>query len=217
MNLNIILADDHEIMRDGLRSLIEKQSGMKVVAEAKNGRHALKLANKFNPDVVVMDISMPDLNGIEATRLISAECPGTKIVVFSMYSDRQFIVGALKAGASGYMLKNSAFKELVLAIRTVAKNQTYLSAKIASTVVKEYIEQLTVTHPPASTDLTLREREVLQLIAEGVSAQSIADRLNVSIKTVQTHRRNIMEKLDIHSIAELTKFAIREGLTSLDT
>jgi len=215
MSLKILLADDHKVMRDGLRVLIEKQTGMIVVAEAESGRQAFKLTKKFNPDVVVMDISMPDLNGIDATHMIASDCPDTKIVVFSMHADKQFIVGALRAGASGYLLKNSAFNELAVAIRTVANNQTYLSAKIASTVVKDYVEQLTITQPTTSSDLTLREREVLQLISEGVSAQGISKQLNVSVKTVQTHRRNIMEKLNIHSVAELTKFALREGLTSL--
>ena len=160
---------------------------------------------------------MPDLNGIDATQMIASDCPNTKIVVFSMHADKQFVVGALRAGATGYLLKNSAFNELAVAIQTVAKNQTYLSAKIASTVVKDYVEQLAITQPSTSTDLTLREREVLQLISEGISASSISKQLNVSVKTVQTHRRNIMEKLNIHSVAELTKFALREGLTSLDS
>ncbi len=217
MTLKIIIADDHNVMRDGLRVLIEKQSGMEVVAEAENGRDAFKLTKKFKPDVVVMDISMPDLNGIDATQMIASDCPGTKVVVFSMHADRQFIVGALRAGACGYLLKNSAFEELALAIRTVARNQTYLSAKIANTVVKDYVEKLTITQPSAASDLTLREREILQMISEGTSAQHISNRLNISIKTVQTHRRNIMEKLDVYSVAELTKFALREGLTSLDS
>ena len=217
MSLKILLADDHKVMRDGLRVLIEKETSMVVVAEAESGRQAFKLAKKFNPDVVVMDISMPDLNGIDATQMIASDCPNTKIVVFSMHADKQFVVGALRAGASGYLLKNSAFNELAVAIQTVAKNQTYLSAKIASTVVKDYVEQLAITQPSTSTDLTLREREVLQLISEGISASSISKQLNVSVKTVQTHRRNIMEKLNIHSVAELTKFALREGLTSLDS
>ncbi len=218
MSVKILLADDHQIMRDGLRSLIEKQPGMEVVAEAENGRAAVKLTRKFRPDVIVMDINMPDLNGIDATRQIVAEFPGTKVVAFSMHIDHQFVAGALKAGVSGYLLKDSAFEELERAIRTVISNQTFLSPKIAGDVVKNYVEKM-VTDPSVtpSSFLTAREREVVQLYAEGQPTKQIADRLNLSIKTIETHRRHIMEKLNITSIAELTKFAIREGLTSLDT
>jgi len=217
MSIKILLADDHRIMRDGLRSLIAKQAGMEVVAEADNGRAALKLARKLQPDVIVMDINMPDLNGIEATRQITAELPDTKIVAFSMHTDHQFVAGALKAGVSGYLQKDSAFEELALAIRTVVANRTYLSPKIAGEVVKAYVEKLAVEEAAAPVLLTDREREVIQLYAEGHTTKHIAERLNLSIKTIETHRRNIMEKLDIYSIAGLTKFAVRKGLTTLDT
>ena len=218
MGVKILLVDDHQIMRDGLRSLIEKRPGLEVVAEAENGRAAVKLTRRFRPDVIVMDINMPDLNGIDASRQIIAEFPGTKIIVFSMHTDHQFVAGALKAGVSGYLQKDSAFEELAQAIRTVVANQTYLSSKITGEVVKDYVEKLVTGESAApSTFLTAREREVAQLYAEGQTTRQIADRLNLSIKTIETHRRHIMEKLDITGIAELTKFAIREGLTSLDT
>jgi DNA-binding NarL/FixJ family response regulator len=217
MGVKILLVDDHQIMRDGLRSLIEKQPNMEVVAEAENGRTAIKLNRKFRPDVVVMDIHMPDLNGIDATRQIVKEFPGTKIVAFSMHTDHQFVAGALKAGVSGYLQKDSAFEELARAIRTVVANQTYLSSKIAGSVVRDYVDKMAVEEAMSPAALTAREREVVQLYAEGRTTKQIAEGLNLSVKTVETHRRHIMEKLDITSIAELTKFAIREGLTSLGT
>jgi two-component system response regulator NreC len=217
MGVKILLVDDHRVVREGLRSLIEKLHGMEVVAEAENGRTALHMTRKFKPDVIVMDLSMPDLNGIEATRQIVEAFPDTKVVALSMHADRQFVVGAIKAGVSGYLMKDSAFKELERALRAVAANQTYLSSRVARVVVKDYVEKLSLEEAASPAALTAREREVLQLIAEGRTTKRIADLLNISVKTVETHRRNIMEKLDIFSIAELTKFAIREGLTSLDT
>jgi len=218
MSIKILLVDDHKIMREGLRSLIEKQAGMEVVAEAENGHIALKLTRKFKPDVIVMDINMPGLNGIDASRQIVAEFPGIKIIAFSMHADSHFVAGALKAGVSGYLQKDSAFEELAKAIRTVVANQTYLSSQIAGEVVKGYVEKLAADESAApAAFLTVREREVLQLYAEGRTSKEIADLLNISIKTIDTHRHHIMEKLDITSIAELTKFAIREGLTTLDT
>jgi DNA-binding NarL/FixJ family response regulator len=217
MGVKILLADDHQIMRDGLRSLIAKQSDMEVVAEAENGRTAIKLTRKLRPDVIVMDINMPDLNGIDASRQIVTEFPDTKIIVFSMYTDHQFVAGALKAGVSGYLQKDSAFEELERAIRSVISDQTYLSPKIAGDVVEGYVKKLMADESAEPDSLTDREREVVQLYAEGHTTKQIADRLNLSVKTIETHRRHIMEKLNVSSIAELTKFAIREGLTSLDT
>jgi len=217
VSIRILLVDDHKIMRDGLRSLIEKQNGMAVVGEAENGRIALRLTRTLQPDVIVMDINMPDLNGIDATRQILAELPSVKIVAFSMHSDRQFVAEMLKAGVSGYLLKDAAFDELARAIRTVADNETYLCTKVADTVIKDYREQLRAYEPSDSAVPTDREREIIQLLAEGYTTKQIADKLNVSIKTIESHRRNIMEKLKIQSIAELTKFAIREGLTTLDS
>ena len=216
MGIKILLADDHKIMRDGLRSLIERHPGMEVVAEAESGRTALKLSVKLRPDVVVMDINMPDLNGIDATHRIIAEAPGVRVIAFSMHTDHQFVAEALKAGVSGYLDKNSAFEELAHAIRTVNANQSYLCSKITGDVLKSYVSKMVqeeTDHPDLLTD---REREIVQLYAEGRSTNQIAADLNISVKTVETHRRNVMDKLGIGSIAELTKFAVRKGLTSLE-
>ncbi len=216
MMVKILLADDHKIIRDGLRSLLDGQAGMEVVAEAENGRTAVRLARKIKPNVIIMDISMPDLNGIEATRQIISEVPDVKILALSMHFDKRFVVGMFNAGVSGYLLKDCAFEELHGAIKAVLANQTYLSPKITGTVMKDYVHHLTTQHTTGSSDLSPREREVLQLIAEGQNTKQIASNLNVSVKTIETHRRKIMERLNIHSIAELTKFAVREGMTSLE-
>ena len=217
MSVKILLVDDHKIILDGLRVLIEEQPGMEVVAVAENGRTALKLTGEFRPDVIVMDINMPDLNGVDATRQIVEEFPGTKVIAFSMYSDRQFVIGMLRAGVTGYLLKDHAFEELVRAIRTVVENKAYICPEIADTLINDYKETILREEASALAALTGREREVLQLIAEGRPTRQIADGLNVSVKTAETHRRNIMEKLNIYSVAELTKLAITEGLTSLHT
>jgi len=216
MSTRIILADDHGIMREGLRALLEKQPGIEVIAEAENGRTTVELSRELKPDVVIIDIAMPDLNGIEATRQIVAESPGVKVIALSMHSDRKFVREMLSAGASGYMLKDSAFEELDKAISTVNDNKTYLSPGIADTVVKDYLGKIVTDNSAASIALTKREREVLQLFAEGKTTKQIASLLFVSIKTIETHRKQIMDKLGLKSIAELTKYAIREGLTSLE-
>jgi DNA-binding NarL/FixJ family response regulator len=176
---------------------------------------AVRLAASLSPDIVIMDVSMPGLNGIDAARRILAENPKTKIIALSMHNDGRYISAALKSGAMGYILKESAFEELIAAIRTVMKGQCYLSASIAAVVIKDYIRHLEKTESGVFSVLTPREREVLQALSEGLSTKEIASRLGVSIKTVETYRSQIMEKLDIHSIAELTKYAIREGITSL--
>ncbi len=215
MSIKILIADDHQIVRQGLRSLIEKASGMEVVAEAENGREAVQLAQQKRPDVVIMDISMADLNGMEATRQVIAALPKVKVIALSMHSDNRFVRGMLDAGASGFLLKDCAFEELDGAIRAVTANKTYLSPGITGIVIEGYLGFSPADELSASSLLTAREREVLQLLAEGGSTREIASRLCVSIKTVETHRQRIMEKLKIRSIAELTKYAIREGLTSL--
>jgi len=217
MSIRVLLADDHKIFRDGLRTLIEKEAGMEVIAEAENGRKAVKMAEKLSPNVIIMDVSMPDLNGIEATRKIIAGTSNVKVIALSMHSDRRFVLGMLEAGASAYLLKDCAFAELVSAIRQVAAGNTYLSPKIADVVVKGYLNKVSDSSLTTRTVLTSREREILQLLAEGLSAKEIAAHLNLSIKTIETHRRNIMEKLEIHTIAELTKYAIREGLVALES
>lgn len=214
MSIRVLLADDHRIVRQGLRGLLEKEGDIEVVAEAAEGRTALRLARDMCPDVVVMDIAMPDMNGIGATRHILAQAPGVKVVTLSMHSDRRFVAEMLKAGASGYLLKDCAFEELAQAVRTVAGGQTYLSPGIAGVVIRDYVRHLSEVDSAYSA-LTPREQEVLQLLAEGKTIRQIASCLQVSMKTVETHRRHIMSKLDIHSIAQLTKYAIREGLTSL--
>jgi DNA-binding NarL/FixJ family response regulator len=216
MSLRILLADDHKITRQGLRSLLEKQQDMEVVAEAENGREAIRLAAEMAPDVVIMDITMPDMNGVEATRQILAKSPDIKIIGLSMHSDTVFVTEMLKSGAAGYLIKDCAFEELVRAIRTVIENKVYLSPSISGVVVEDYIQRLSQTNFTGSDILSDREREVLQLMAEGNSTKRIGVKLHISVKTVETHRRQIMSKLDIHTVAELTKYAIRKGLTSLE-
>lgn len=217
MSIKILLADDHKITRQGLRSLLEKEPDMEVVAEAEEGRTTVRLARELLPDVVVMDVSMPDLNGMEATRQIRAELPNVKVIALSMHSDNLFVSEMLKSGASGYLLKDCAFEELARAIHVVVEGKTYLSPAISGVVVDDYLHHLTKTESPGFKVLTDREREVLQLIAEGNSTKQVALKLHISVKTVETHRRQIMSKLNIHTIAELTKYAIRQGLTSLET
>ncbi|NJD56689.1 MAG: response regulator transcription factor [Nitrospirae bacterium] len=215
MTIKVLLADDHKIVRDGLRTLLEKNPDIVVAGEAEDGREALQMAQKLLPDVVVMDIAMPDLNGIEATRQILADRSAVRIVALSMHSDKRFVSEMLKAGASAYLLKDCAFEELITAIRTVMKGKIYLSPGIAGVVIGEYIRKDAKADSSVFSLLSDREREVLQLMAEGKTTKEVAAYLHVSVKTVETHRTNIMTKLDIHSIAELTKYAIREGLTSL--
>lgn len=217
MSIRILLADDHKIVRDGLKTLVEKQPGMEVVGEAETGREAVFLTMKLEPDVVVMDISMAELNGMEATRQIRKVCPKIKIIALSMHSDKRFVLGMLEAGATGYLLKDCAFEELSRAIRNVAANKTYLSPGITDVVIQDYLLKASETRASSDSILTAREREVLQLIAEGKSTKEAAQTLYVSVKTIETHRKQIMDKLDLHSIAELTKYALREGLTSLDS
>ena len=215
MKIRIVVADDHKIMREGLKALIDKQPDMEVAAEAQDGLTATKLARKLLPHVIIMDIGMPEMNGIDATREIVAENKDIKIIALSMHSDRRFVLEMLKAGASGYLLKDSAFEELVTAVHTVMTGQSYLSPRITDIGVKEYLHNLPRNESSAFTILTQREREVLQHLAEGKSTKQIASTLNLSVKTVETHRQQIMDKLQIRSVAELTKYAIREGITSL--
>jgi len=214
--IRILLADDHRIVREGLRSLLERQPEVEVVAEADDGDRALELAGETRPDVILMDVAMPGLNGVEATRRLRESSPGSRVVALSMHSDRRFVMGMLRAGAAGYLLKDSAFEELADAIRAVAAGQTYLSPRIAEIVVRTAVRQGDEPKPGLLVALTRREREVLQLVAEGRSTKEIGGLLRVSVKTIETHRKRIMEKLHLRTVAELTKFAIREGLTSLD-
>lgn len=216
MSPKVFLTDDHKIMREGLRVLLEKHPRFEVVGEAEDGLEFIKNVRDLRPEVVVMDIGMPNLNGIEATRKIVAEMPKIKIVGFSMHADRRFIVEMLKAGASAYLLKDSASEELIVAIRAVLADRIYLSPSLADAVIKDYIDNIPRDSFSVFSILTAREREVLQLIAEGKNTKSIASQLYISVKTVETYRQNIKDKLNLSSIAELTKCAVREGLTSLD-
>jgi DNA-binding NarL/FixJ family response regulator len=216
MKVRILLADDHRIMRDGLKALLEKHASLEVVAEADNGLQTLELARETRPDIVIMDIAMPDLNGIEATRQLKGELPEVRVIALSMHSDRRFVTEVLKAGALAYVLKQSAFEDLVEAIRAVKAGRRFLSGEILDAVVGDYLGQIAGSNYPAFLRLSDRERQVLQLIAEGNTTKEIAFKLHVSVKTVETHRQNLMNKLDIRSLAGLTKFAIREGLTDLE-
>ena len=210
------MVDDHAIIREGLRSLLEKQPDMEVLADTDEGRKAVGLVREKMPDVVIMDVTMAGLNGIEATRLITTEFPEVRVVALSIHSQRRFIADMLSAGAAGYILKECLFDELVQAIQTVAAGGRYLSPRIADVVVEDYVKRLSTTSDSPLSALTGREREVLQLVAEGKSTKQIALELHVSTKTIEANRRQIMEKLKVHSVAELTKYAVREGLTTLE-
>lgn len=214
--MKILLADNHKLFAEGLRTMLSKQPGTEIVGEANNGRMAVRLAHELSPDLVIMDIGMPELNGMDATRQIRTELPRTKVLAVSMHADRQYVAGMLSAGASGYVVKDSAFAELAQAIQVVMSGGRYLSPDVIGVVVDDYVQRLAPAPVSALAKLSEREREVLQLMAEGHATADIAARLHVSRKTIETHRKNIMLKLELHSIAELTKFAVREGLTSLD-
>lgn len=211
-SLKVVLVDDHQIIRDGLRAILEKHPEICVVGEAADGHEALALASATRPDVIVMDVSMRGLNGIDATKRIMSELPGIKVIGLSMNSDRRYVLAMLSAGASGYLLKDAAAEELLRALWTVAAGQTYLSSAITSVVVDAALHASPTLD--AST-LSVREREVLQLLAEGHTSKAIGTALHIAVTTVETHRRQIMSKLNLRTIAELTKYAVREGLTPL--
>ena len=217
MSIRVLLVDDHAIIREGLRSLLEKQQDMEVVADTDDGRKGIELVRELSPDVVIMDVTMPGLNGIEATRLITGESPKVKVIALSIHSQRRFVADMLSAGAAGYILKECLFDELAQAIRGVAAGGKYLSPRIADVVVDDYVKRLSWTADSPLLALSGREREVLQLVAEGKSTKEIALELHVSTKTIDANRRQVMEKLDVHSIAELTKYAVSEGLTTLES
>jgi len=216
VSTTILLADDHRIFRDGLRPLLTAQDDLAVVAEADNGLDALQLARELAPDVAVLDISMPGLNGIEVARRLTQEAPGVKTVILSMHSDRRFVLAALRAGARGYLLKDTGIEELLTAVRSVCAGQIHLCAAVSERVVRDYISFATDDEGSAFALLSAREREVLQMLAEGLATKEVASRLHLSAKTVESHRKSVMDKLEIRSIAELTRYAIREGLTPLD-
>jgi two-component system, NarL family, response regulator NreC len=214
--IRILLVDDHKILRDGICSLLKEYPDMEVVGEAADGKNALNLVKELSPDIVIMDISMPDLNGIEATRKILADYPHIKVMALTMHYDKHFVSEIFKAGASGYLLKDCAFDEMAHAIRMIIDNKTYVNSQIASLVVESLMGDSPRSHNKhVFSLLTEREKEVLQLIAEGKSTKQIASNLNVSTKTIESHRRQVMGKLNIRNVADLTKYAIREGLIAI--
>jgi len=213
MSIKVMIVDDHAIVRHGLSRSIQQQEDMEVVGQAGDGRAAVELAKKLTPNVVLMDVSMPYLNGIEATREILRESPETRVIALSMHSAKRYVREMFRAGASGYLLKDCEFDELVQTIRLIADGQTYISPSISRIVVENYAHKTQEEKDNAFAVLTQREREVLQLMAEGNSTKQIAMRLFISPKTVEAHRLRIMNKLDIDNVALLTKYAIQEGLT----
>ncbi len=216
MTTRIVVVDDHKLFREGLISLIKQQKGMNVVGEAENGRQALKVVKQTGPDIVIIDVAMPDMNGIEATKKIKKGNEKVQVLALSMHGDGKYVIEILKAGASGYILKDSAFEEIESAIKSVLDGKNYLSPLISDTIVLQYIRRGSSVENSVFETLSNREREILQLIAEGHSTKEIAFKLNVSIKTIDTHRHNIMKKVGVKSIANLVKYAIKEGITSLD-
>jgi DNA-binding NarL/FixJ family response regulator len=212
---SVVLVEDHTLVRSGIRSLLEKSSDVKVIGEASDGREALDLCRTLRPDVVLADVEMRNLNGIEAARQIQDEFPQTKVIMLSMHSDRQYVLESLRAGALGYVLKDAAPNELLTAIQNVAEGRRYLSPSLSDLVIEDYARRGNGAATAGELEaLSPREREVLQLVAEGNSSAQIAERLRISIRTVDTHRFSLMRKLEIHSVAGLTKFAIANGLTS---
>jgi DNA-binding NarL/FixJ family response regulator len=215
MSIRVLLADDHKILRAGVRLILEQEDDMEVVADVADGRLAVQAACELAPDVVVMDVTMPELNGIDATRRLKEQAPGVRVLILSVHLDKRYILEALKAGANGFIPKDSTSQELISAIRAVAARGTYLSPKVASVVVGAFVgadsegQDFTIS----VSQLTPREREVLQHISEGKSTKDIAYQLKLSGKTVDTYRIQLMRKLDLHSVADLTKFAVREGIT----
>lgn len=212
MSIKIILADDHVILREGLSRALQSESDFEIVGQVGDGHSAIRLIRELSPDIVIMDIGMPELNGIETTRIINKELSGVKVIGLSMHSNDKYVREMFRAGASGYLLKNCAFEELIEAIRTVAGGKTYVSPSIGSMIIQEYISK-NDQEKSAYSLLSQREREVLQLFAEGKTTKQTAARLHISPKTVEAHRLNLMNKLGIDNIAQLTKYAIQEGLT----
>jgi DNA-binding NarL/FixJ family response regulator len=217
MTIRIVLADDHEIVREGLRSLLEHHTDMEIVAEASDGVSAVEVATEQQPDVIVMDASMPGLNGIEATRQILHHFPQARIICLSMHSESQFVTAMLESGASGYLLKDCASEELIRAIQAVQAGTIYLSPAIGQVVADHFKPGGEYNEPSAFSILSDKERAVLQLLAEGHSTKAVAQRLNLSVKTIASHREHLMQKLAIDSIAGLTKYAIQQGLTTLES
>jgi DNA-binding NarL/FixJ family response regulator len=216
MRTRVLLVDDHAVIRDGLRTLFEQKLGCEVVAECSDGRAAVTAAIDLRPELVIIDINMPGMNGIEATRAITRDVPGARVIALTMHRDKRYAIEMITAGAYAYILKDATFDEIGDAVRAVLANQRYMSPAVGADALRECLDRLASPGERPKASLTPKEREVLQLIAEGRASREIADTLSISIKTVDNHRQRIMEKLDLHTVAELTKYAIREGLTSLE-
>lgn len=215
MSIRILLADDHTVVRECMRALLERQPDMAVVAEAADGRESVQLAEEHSPDVVVMDVAMPGMNGIEATRRILASCPRTSVVILSMHQDESYVLRSLKAGAKGYLLKDSPQADVIAAIRAVSQGRSFLSRKISRMLQEDYVQELESLGLEDSYDLlTDREREILQLLAEGRANKEVASLLNIGLTTVETHRGHILQKLGLHSIPDLILYAVRKRLIS---
>jgi len=214
--ITVLVAEDHTIVRKGICSLIDGKADIQVIGEAENGREAIDKVVALQPEVVVMDIAMPLLNGLEATRQIKKMYPQIKILALTMYTNEEYILQILQAGASGYVIKQAAPAELLSAIHAVYRGDSFLSPNISKTIIDEYLRHTTPTAPVEQEKLTDREREVLQLVAEGFTNQEIAEKLNISVKTVGVHRTNLMEKLEIHNVTDLVKYALRKGIINLD-
>ena len=217
MAIRILIADDHQVVRFGLCRALEMQEGLEVVGQAANGLEAIDQTRQLTPDVVIMDIAMPMMNGIDATIKIKKECPGTKIIALSMNSGKQFILDMLKAGADAYLLKTEAVEEVIPAINTIRKGDVFLTSKIAAVVAREFVSRAELSKESDRAELSTRERQVVQMVAEGKSSKQIAGVLGLTKNTVEVHRRNIMGKLQLNSVAELTKYAIQQGITALET
>ena len=213
--ITILLADDHALVRDGIRALLQKTANLQVIGEAETGDEAVQMAEHLRPEIVLMDIAMPGMNGLEATRLLAQKCPETRVIILSMHLEHEYVLQALQSGAKGYLLKGARTPELEFAITSVAHGETYLSPAVSKVVVGEVV-RLSTAEPSRLDRLTARQREVLKLIAEGLTTKEIAQKLGVSIKTVKTHRAELMEQLDIHDIAGLVRFAIHVGLVAAD-
>jgi DNA-binding NarL/FixJ family response regulator len=214
-SIRILLADDHTILRNGIRALLEDEPGMSVVGEAEDGRAAVGLACQLKPDVLIMDIAMPLLNGLEASRQIKQQCPGVKVLILTMHDNEEYIRQVLEAGAMGYILKDAAARELISAIRTVYRGEAVLSPAVTRLVIEDYLRWGGVRPQEEANGLSPREREVLQLIAEGYTNKQIAEILSISVKTVQAHRNNLMQKLDLHDRGELIKYAIQKKIIEI--
>jgi DNA-binding NarL/FixJ family response regulator len=222
-NTRLLLADDHTLVRGGIRALLNQIDGVQVVAEANDGREALELIEKLHPDIVLMDIAMSGMNGLEATMRATRDHPDLRIIILSMHTNEEYVLQALRAGAVGYLLKDAGIAELEIAIEAVKRGETYLSPPVSKHVIADYVRRVGAdtggqeleSQPPLER-LTMRQREILQLVAEGHTTQEISQILNISVKTVETHRMQLMERLNIHDIAGLVRFAIRVGLISAE-